>query len=332
VCKPGPLWLLLAAICLFFVPSSRADSTDPATNNSATVLVVIGAPGDEDFGTKFHEWAKEWEKASKSAGATWIVLDKEAGTNQAQQLKTLLAKEPKTGSGEFWLVLLGHGTFDGKEAKFNLLGPDVSPTDLATWLAPFQRPAAIIGGFSASAPFLSKLSGKTRVVITATSSGNEQNFSRFGQYISSAIADPEADLDKDGQTSLLEAYLIAARRTAEFYETEGRLATEHPLLDDNGDGLGTPPDWFRGIRAIKKAREGAQLDGLRANQFYLVRSDAEKQLPASLRERRDELEVRIGQLREAKTTMPEEEYYKKLEPMLIEMAQLYEKATGVSPK
>ena len=137
-------------------------------------------------------------------------------------------------------MVIGHGTFDGKEAKFNLRGPDLSAADLAEWLKPFRRPVAVINCASASSPFINKLSATNRVIIAATRSGYEQNYARFGEYISSAVADPQADLDKDGQTSLLEAFLMASRRVAEFYNTEGRLATEHALLDDNGDGLGTP--------------------------------------------------------------------------------------------
>ncbi len=110
----------------------------------------------------------------------------------------------------------------------------------------------------------------------------------------------------------------------EFYQLEGRLATEHPLVDDNGDGLGTPADWFRGIRAVKKAKDGASLDGLRAHQFALLRNESERSLPASVRAKRDELELAIGKLRESKSLLEEEEYYRRLETLLLEMARLYE--------
>ena len=153
-----------------------------------------------------------------------------------------------------WLVLIGHGTFDGKEARFNLRGPDVSADELALWLKPFRRPLAVIDTASCSAPFLNLLSATNRVIITATRSGNEQNFTRFGQYLAQALTDPEANLDKDGQVSLLEAFLTASHQAAEFYKLQGRLVTEHALLDDNGDGLGTPADWFRGLRAIKRPK------------------------------------------------------------------------------
>ena len=162
------------------------------------------------------------------------------------------------------------------------------------------------------------------MVITATRSGSEQNYARFGHYLSEAIADPTADLDKDGQTSLLEAFLIASRRTKEFYDNEGRLATEHALIDDNGDGLGTPPDWFRGIRAVKRAKEGAALDGLRAHQFHLARSEAEQKMPSTVRAKRDEVELAIAKLRDGKSNLDEDTYYALLETLLLEMARLTE--------
>ena len=134
------------------------------------------------------------------------------------------------------------------------------------------------------------------MIISATRSGNEQNFTRFGQHFAEAIADPQGDLDQDGQTSLLEAFLSASARVAEFYKTEGRLATEHALIDDNGDGLGTPADWFRGTRATKQPKDGRSLDGLRAHQFHLVRSAEEQRLSAEARARRDELELATMEL------------------------------------
>src|SRR5262249_11540634 len=139
------------------------------------------------------------------------------GRTDHDRLQEALQTEAKETPAQLWVVLLGHGTFDGKEAKFNLRGPDVSATELADWLKPFRRPVALIDTSSASAPFLNKLSAPGRVILTATRSGHEVNFARLGQYFSEAVADPEADLDKDGQTSLLEAYLIASRRVAEFY-------------------------------------------------------------------------------------------------------------------
>jgi hypothetical protein len=311
---------LLAVLTVF-----GSDATN--TDDRPSVIVVVGASGDEEYGKTFEKCAELWEQASREGGAKYRRV---GGTNanatvaDSDQLKQILAAEPTEGTGELWLVLIGHGTFDGKEAKFNLRGPDLSAEALADWLKPFRRPLAIIDCSSSSAPILNKLSATNRVIVTATRSGYEQNYARFGEYVSGAIADPQADLDKDGQTSLLEAFLTASRRVNEFYSTAGRLATEHALLDDNGDGLGTPADWFRGIHAVKKAKEGVSADGFRAHQFHLVRSEQERKLSPEVRARRDELELVIARLRDAKSGMKEADYYQQLEKLFTELAALYE--------
>jgi len=288
-----------------------------------TVVAVVGAGGEEEFGKQFAQWAEHWEKAAKTGEAEFFAVGVEPGetTNDVSRLQETLAKLSPEGE-PLWLVLLGHGTFDGKEAKFNLRGPDFSASELAKWLQPFTRPLVVINTASSSAPFLNTLSRSNRVIISATRSGHEQNFARLGKYLSEAIGSAQADLDKDGQTSLLEAFVSAARQTADFYKDEGRLATEHALLDDNGDGFGTQADWFRGVRAVKKPEKGG-LDGLRAHQLHLVRNDQEKKLAPQVRLRRDEIELAVSKLREAKATMKEDEYYKQLEPLLVEMARLY---------
>ncbi len=319
-------WLGLLALVLTF-----SSTAQPAvvTNDAPTVLLVVGAPGEAEFATNFVRQAALWEAVCARAGAKRVTLglDEGASTNDLERLRLAFEAEPKDGPAELWLVLIGHGTFDGQEAKFNLRGPDLSVTNLALWLKPFHRPVAVINTASASAPFIKPLSGTNRVIVTATRSGNEQNFTRFGQMLAEAITDPQGDLDQDGQTSLLEAFLSAAARVAEFYKTEGRLATEHALIDDNGDGLGTPVDWFRGTRATKKAKDGLSLDGLRANQFHLVRSAEEQALSAADRAKRDELELAVAHLRENRPPMPGDDYYRQLESLLVELGRLYEQTS-----
>ena len=321
---------LLIFLCLFLAAFSAPGSNATNGEDCATVIVVVGAPGEEQYGKNFEQWTAHWEKASREAGAKFISVGQTQtnATTDLEQLNQTLVKEPKGLSSELWLVFLGHGTFDGKEAKFNLRGPDLSASELADWMKPFRRPLAIINCASSSGPFLSKLSATNRVIVTATRSGYEQNYAHFGQFIAEAIADPQADLDKDGQTSLLEIFLAASQRVAEFYSAEGRLATEHALLDDNGDRFGTPADWFRGIRAVKKAADGAALDGLRAHQFHLVRSEQERRLSPETRARRDVLELGVARLRESKSQMAEDAYYVELEKMLLEVARLYEQSSA----
>jgi hypothetical protein len=290
-------------------------------------LLVVGAPGESEFGENFAEQAALWQKACQTASAQLTTIGLST-TNTAPEVDDLtlvrqaLENIPKEG-GDAWVVLVGHGTFDGREARFNLRGPDLSASNLVQWLQPFRRRLAIVNTASASGPFLKPLSGTNRVVITATRSGNEVNFTRFGSRLAEAITSPKADLDQDGQTSLLEAFLSASFQVAEFYKTEGRLATEHALIDDNGDGLGTPGDWFRGLRATKRPRDGAALDGLRAHQVHLVRSTTENELPPETRARRDQLELELAALRDRKASLPEDSYYRDLESLLRQLARLY---------
>jgi hypothetical protein len=310
-----------------FVAPSLAETDQP------TVILVVGAAGEPEFGSNFVQQLQLWDKICNRAEAkvVRIGLDTNNPPEDHALLKQALAAEQTNAAAALWLVFVGHGTFDGKEARFNLRGPDISDTELAEWLKPFQRPLVVINCASASAPFLKTLSGTNRIIITATRSGNELNFTRFGQYFAKALDDPETDLDKDGQVSLLEAFLMASRRVSEFYRTEGRLMTEHALIDDNGDGQGTPADWFHGVRATKKAKEGASLDGARANQMHLVLSKEELALPAEVRARRDALELAVAKLRESKSEMPEADYYRELETLLLELARLQEPHSTSNP-
>jgi len=319
------LFYAFSLSAVFFFSPAYAAASQTNLSDHPTLILVIGAPGEAEFGSNFVQQATLWQKAGVEGNCNEITLGLEGSsqTNDYEQLRQTLSAEPRQGPSPLWLVLIGHGSFDGKEARFNLRGPDVSATELALWLQPFQRPLAVIDTSSSSAPFLNKLSASNRVIVTATRSGHEQNFSRFGQYLAEAIADPRSDLDKDGSVSLLEAFLAASRQTTAFYKSEGRLASEHSLLDDNGDGLGTPADWFVGLRAVKKPKEAAAVDGLFAQQLHLVRSNSEQSFTTEQIARRDALERAVLLYREKKNQLPEDEYYRELEKLLIEVARFY---------
>ena len=295
------------------------------------VIVVVGASGTPEYGKAFERWANRWRTAAEMGAADVIRIgaDADESTTDHDRLHQAL-DAGVSGQSPLWLVLIGHGTFDGREAKFNLRGPDVSDVELAGWLAPIKRPVVVIDCASSSGSFINRLSGANRVVVTATRSGHEQNYARFGEYISESIADPKADLDKDGQVSVLEAFLSASARVDEYYKTRSQLATEHALIDDNGDKLGTPHDWFRGVRATRRARDGAALDGLRARQIHLILGERERQLSPEVRRKRDTLELAIAALRDLKEKLPPDEYDRRLEPILVELAKLYRDAQASS--
>jgi hypothetical protein len=307
----------LLAICLCLYA--------PATEERPCVVVAVGAPGAPEYDGLFTHWADLWQAAAAKAGAECLRIGTTADgeTPDRERLRTILAQRGTAGLQPLWIVFLGHGTFDGREAKFNLRGPDVSDVEFASWMAQVKRPVVFINCASSSGPFLNRLSSENRTVVTSTRSGHEQNFARFGQYLSEAIADPRSDLDKDGQVSLLEAFLTASHNVEEYYKTKSQLATEHALLDDNGDHLGTPADWFRGVRAVRRAKDGAPLDGIRAHQIHLVQSDRERRIPLEVRRRRDQVELSIASLRDKKATLPEDQYYAQLETLMVELARIY---------
>jgi len=313
--------LLVAGVLRAAEPSA----IPPPEAEAPSVIIVVGVAGAEEYGESFLRQATEWEDAATRGGARQVTigLDEDSTVPDRDLLKEALATEPRDGRSALWLVLIGHGTFDGDEAKFNTRGDDFSAAELGEWLKPIRRPMAILNTASSSAPFMAKLAGPDRVIVTATRSGYEQNYARFGIYLADAIGSLDGDLDKDGQTSLLEAFLSGAANLAEWYKTEGRLATEHPLIDDNGDGMGTPPDWFRGVRAVRRAANNASTDGVRAQQFTLIESELEKQLSPEIRERRDQIEQQVATLRDRKDSLPEEEYFQRLEGMMLELARLY---------
>ncbi len=292
------------------------------------VVIVVGASGTPEYAATFRQAADRWQAAAQKAGAEAIPigLSNAAPITDRERLKSALTQNTSASAEPLWIVLIGHGTYDGREAKFNLRGPDITDGDLAGWLAPQKRPVIVIDCASASGPFLNRLSGNNRVIVTSTKSGHETNFARFGEYFTEAITDLRADLDKDGQVSLLEAFITGSSRVDEYYRTHSQLATEHALLDDNGDRLGTPANWFHGVRATQRAKDNAALDGTRAHQFCLVPSNRERSIPAAQRHRRDQLELSIAAVRDRKDKLGEDEYYDQLEKLMVELARIYRDA------
>ena len=315
---------IIAAVCFCSVSLALADETA-----KPTMIVVVGASGSRQYDAVFAEWADRWTQAAQTAGFQLVEIGRtpeSAEMPDKKRLREVIDEAARTPGVDLWLIMIGHGTFDRRDARFNLRGPDISAVELAGWLKPVDRPMAIINSSSASAPFLPPLSGPKRVVIVATKSGSEQNFSRFGDFLSQAILDPTADLDKDKQTSLWEAYLRASRLTAEFYSTDGRLQTEHALLDDSGDGQGVRSDQFRGLAPLEQTTDGKPLDGQFAHQWHLIRNATDAALPPDVLKKRDALEFSVLQLRDRKKSLPPDEYLQELERLLVELAELNESA------
>jgi len=310
----------------------------PAGDARTSLLLVVGASGDESYGKIFAEEATIWRATAAASDVRFTIIgdaeidqkktETAAGDSDKARLKKQLEIETNAAGGELaqaahlWIIFIGHGTFDGRTAAFNLRGPDVSSDELAEWLKECRRPLAIVNTTAASAPFLTALSAPGRVVVTATKTGQERNYARFGRYFAKRVADLAADLDKDERASLLEAYLAAARDTAEFYKSEGRIATEHPLLDDDGDGKGVRVDFFERDKLVKRPAGEKSVDGEASRKFYLKPSTVEARLSPEQVSERDRLETELAALRSRKAEMAEAAYFAELERLLLKLARL----------
>ncbi len=301
---------------------------------SMEVLVLVGLEGEDEYREVFQKSADHWRTACDTAGVDCTVLgDLEEGASSSADIRSEIQgrlAEPRGDGESLWLILLGHGSFDGREAKFNIAGGDFTARELGEWCKGIESELVVVNTTASSAPFMRALAGPGRTIITATKSANEIYFARFGTYFSEAITGiSEADLDNDDQVSLLEAFLYASAEVAIFYEEQERLVTEHALIDDNGDALGTRAEWFEGTTATRTAKDGAEPDGLRAMQQVLVKNEFEKRLTPEQRTRRDELEREVRLLRRNKENTDEAEYYGKLENLLRELGGIYQSVEAV---
>jgi len=212
-------------------------------------------------------------------------------------------------------MLIGHGSYDGYEYKMNLPGPDITAAALASLLdrVPAARQLVVVMT-SASGGALPELQKRGRTVITATKSGTERNAVMFPRYWVAALEDAAADTDKNEVITALEAFRYAARKTAEFYTTQKRLATEHAVLEDTGGGEGVrspSPENGRGL-------EAGRFPLLRIGQAQRAALDPAKR---KLLARKESLEQQIDRLKYEKAAMPLEEYRQRLTELLLELAR-----------
>ena len=283
-------------------------------------LTVAGLGGEPEFEQRFSGWAKDLDKSLKGApDSTSVTLFGAEATKARMQavLKDFGAKAKKDDA--LVVMLMGHGTFDGIEYKFNIPGPDVSAVDLAGMLDHVTAGRQLVVNMtSASGGSLTALERPNRVVICATKSGTEKNATVFARYWVEALRDPAADTDKNDSITALEAFRYAEKKTNGFYTTQKRLATEHAVLEDTGHG--------DGVRDPNP--ENGQ--GLMAARFVLLRIGATSQALARSPEklkllgRKEELEQQIDKLKYEKAAMRADEYKSKLAQLLIELAQVQE--------
>ncbi len=304
-----------------------------------SVIVVTGHVGDSEFKTPMREAASRWVEASRRAGHSVVWVGEKDSAPEALEesgplreiKKHLDALEPRS-SEPVWLVLIGHGNAQGRTAKFALSGPDLSAEDLSKWLSRLERPVVVIAGFSGSGAFIKPLAGKDRIIVSGTRSGDEENWVRFSTFFAEAITGLAADRDGDGQVSVFEAWLHSAHVVDHFYRDAGRIATEHAVLEDSGDGRAVGKEVFdppapAGESKGKKTADPAKVrEGALARQWCLVESEFERELSPDDRRKRLDLEARLSALKDLKASRVPEEYQRDLEAVLLELEAVYRAA------
>jgi hypothetical protein len=294
-----------------------------APDRNKHAIIINGASGEEAYAKQFAKWTAQLRTAlTERFGFAEDRIKLLSETPPAGGLRATADEVKRTFAGlrgelnadsSILIFLIGHGSFDGREAKFNLVGPDLSAADYNNLFSALPtRRLVIFNMASASGEFIKPLSAKGRIVITATRNGQEQNATRFTEFFIAALGATDADIDQDGHISVLETFVYANRLTAEFYGRSGRLATEHALLEDNGDGVGHD-----------KAEAG---DGLLARATYLdsytVAQAAANAATAQLLRERSRLEGEVEQLIARKRELSEAEYEKQLEKLFVELAKV----------
>jgi len=293
------------------------------------LLIVVGLAGDPEHGKTFQAWGDSLAGASVRLGVPaerLVYLTDQApegdsratGRSTRDEITRALERfAAEAGPDDLvFVTLIGHGTFDGRTAKFNTRGPDMEPGDFDVLLDLLPtRNVVFVNTASASGPFVEELSDEGRTVVAATRSGAEVYATLFGGFFIDALGSESADSDKNGRISVLEAFQYARSEVAQAYEREGLLLTEHAVLDDDGDGRGSQEPAAGG---------GEDGDGRIAAVLSLGDAGADDlpddpRLRALYLERR-ELERRIESLRLLKGSMAPARYASELEELATAIA------------
>jgi hypothetical protein len=286
------------------------------TNAATYYVIVAGLGGEPDYEQRFEAAAKDLDKVFKASGESahvYTLTGAQATAAQLHETLGVVARDAKADD-DFALILIGHGSFDGVDYKFNLVGPDVTASEIAAMcdVIPAHR-QLVVDTTSASGGAVQALERPGRAVIAATKSGTEKNATVFARYWVEALQDPSADTDKSDSISALEAFSYATKKTAAFYDAQKRLATEHAVFEDAGRG--------------EPVREAGSGQGPLMASFIVLRMGASQQAAndptkRSLLAKKEELEQKIDTLKYQKAAMDPADYKKQLTDVLLELAKV----------
>lgn len=325
----GAAVVLSAALVL----GASGPATSQAARGATHLVVVTGLGGDPAYSRTFEDLAVRLLEAARQrwgvpvSHAVWLAEDPArapgeiAGRSTVDRLGEELEAVARraAASDRVLLVLIGHGSARGEASTLNLPGPDLTGERLAELLAPLgERRVAVVNAASASGGFAAALAGPDRIVVTATASARERERTRFAEHFVEALEAEGADADRDDRVSLLEAFEYARTEVARAYEAENQLLTEHALLEDDGDGVGSrEPDPASGDGALA----GRFFLGDRAGDAALAGAAADDPEVADLLAEKRGLEEAVAVLRAEKGSLDPAAYERRLEELLLELAR-----------
>jgi hypothetical protein len=294
----------------------------PVRAEDRYALIVSGAAGGQEYVQQYAQIVGELTrilierlKFDPSKVTTLTDTDKPAAAATADGVRRAIAgvRQSMTRDDVFFVMLVGHGTFDGVDAKFNLVGPDLESSEWAALLKPLPGRLVVVNSTAGSFPFLERLAGPRRVVITATDSASQRFDTVFAQYFVKALGDTAADLDKNGRISVWEAFSAASLGVRRHYQQRGQLSTERALIDDNGDGTGK--------ESIDQGDDGSLASRTYLDESVPGAAPTDEAL-LKLLQRKATLESEVEDLRIRRAFLTPAEYAAEFERIMIDLARV----------
>ena len=348
VMRDRALGILLVGLVVAWVGTVDATTqtrdyflTTPSTQKYAVIFGGIGA--GKTYAERFRQWAFKLHDLLTGAYGyrpehVTLLLDR-GGTEASRIsgpcrretiLTTMAALKTKVQPGDqVTFVFIGHGTSDEKTAKFVIAGPDITGDEFADQLASFvEQDIVVVHTTSSGYPFCTALSAPGRVILCATRSRAETYDTVFAPFFLEALDQHAADRDKNGRLSMFEAFGFVREKVKTWYADQDRLSSEHPTLDDNGDGrFHTHPD---PVKDEGRWAQVAYLDTLTASLPEAVAGQASESL-RTLTAKAQALERSVVLLRNQKAELTADDYQQQMETLLIELARTMQHLKRVRP-
>lgn len=328
--------MFLSVLGSVAIAQSPAENNEDAYFRNASdakkyVLIITGAAASDEIRERFWQWSLSLhdtlarDYAYTRDSITLLIDDgldvqnpnfRVDGSSRRDAIESHLARlSRELASGDqLSIIMIGHGSSSDDSAKFNIVGPDITGEEFAVLLEPLNRQdIVIINGTSSGYEFAADLSARGRVVLSATRSRAERYDPMFMRFFIEALDGHSGDRDKNQRVSVLEAYLYASQSVLGWYSDQGRLPTERAVIDDNGDGIfslepgtGVGDGALAEIAYFDLSNGGAVKNSVQAQQLHAQMQDLERS---------------IFLLRGQKANFLEDEYWNRMETLLIDLAR-----------